>query len=467
MQKIIIENFRAIQYAEIELNKVVVFIGEQASGKSTIAQLIYFFKTLPDEIAKYSYKLDSENDFNAEIAWKVPIEHKFYSFFGATYSIPNFKLKFYYCIKNEKYIILYLSEKNKLLVEFSELLVNNELNNLQVSILDLIEKYSNNDNFGGNLNEIGRKIIYQSIRKLTQGLSDFIRVDEQYIIAGRNATVSYSSLFEKYLFANVQRRVEEQMFQGNVTLQRESLQEFLMLDFIEHVDRIKNTFQKYGDFDGLIATFAEDEDSRQKLQRVQVIIEQILKGKYTTHYGGEKITLADTQEQVFLTNASSGQQEVIRIVQDIFLNILYNTKVLRILEEPEAHLFPTAQKQLIELLTLMVNHDKHNQLIITTHSPYILTVFNNLLTAHRVVAKNPKMEAEVTQIIPKDFWLKQTDISVYALQRNKQTGKCTATSVIDPKTQLIQQNYLDEVSELLGAEFNALYRIHAKTFARR
>ncbi len=46
MQKIIIKNFGAIEYAEIEIKKVLVLIGEQASGKSTIAKLIYFFKSL-------------------------------------------------------------------------------------------------------------------------------------------------------------------------------------------------------------------------------------------------------------------------------------------------------------------------------------------------------------------------------------------------------------------------------------
>ena len=42
MQKIIIKNFRQISYAEIEIKDFLFLIGEQASGKSTIAKLIYF-----------------------------------------------------------------------------------------------------------------------------------------------------------------------------------------------------------------------------------------------------------------------------------------------------------------------------------------------------------------------------------------------------------------------------------------
>jgi predicted ATPase len=42
MEKIIIKNFGPIEDAEIEIRKVLVLIGEQASGKSTIAKLVFF-----------------------------------------------------------------------------------------------------------------------------------------------------------------------------------------------------------------------------------------------------------------------------------------------------------------------------------------------------------------------------------------------------------------------------------------
>lgn len=47
------------------------------------------------------------------------------------------------------------------------------------------------------------------------------------------------------------------------------------------------------------------------------------------------------------------------------------------MEEPESHLFPDAQKDMAEALGLFAN--KNNQLMVTTHSPYILGAFNNLL----------------------------------------------------------------------------------------
>ena len=171
---------------------------------------------------------------------------------------------------------------------------------------------------------------------------------------------------------------------------------------------------------------------------------------------------------VHLANTSSGQQEVIRIIQDIFVCILERSKMLRIVEEPEAHLFPVAQKSLIELLALMVNQNDDNQLIITTHSPYVLTVFNNLLFAQRVVDKNPSAEAEVAELIPKEFWLKAKDFSAYSLNNSsihKEPEYCE--SIFNNQTGAIQQNYLDKVSETLGGDFNYLYRLYTKTSRRK
>lgn len=61
MEKIIIKNFGPIEDAEIEIRKVLVLIGEQASGKSTIAKLVYFFKTIGEEFYQnFKWRADHE-----------------------------------------------------------------------------------------------------------------------------------------------------------------------------------------------------------------------------------------------------------------------------------------------------------------------------------------------------------------------------------------------------------------------
>ncbi|MFN4953856.1 MAG: AAA family ATPase [Aphanizomenon sp.] len=106
MQKIIINNFGSIKYAEIEVKKILVLIGEQASGKSTIAKLIYFFKTIQEDLFSQIYR-DKQNqslDINSDIL--PPIQQKFYNFFGPTNNLPDFEITFYYSFNENKFLKL-------------------------------------------------------------------------------------------------------------------------------------------------------------------------------------------------------------------------------------------------------------------------------------------------------------------------------------------------------------------------
>ena len=55
MQKIIVKDFGPIKNVEIEIGKITLLIGEQATGKSTISQLIYFFKSLKEDFFTLLY----------------------------------------------------------------------------------------------------------------------------------------------------------------------------------------------------------------------------------------------------------------------------------------------------------------------------------------------------------------------------------------------------------------------------
>ena len=46
MAELLIENFSCIDEAKINLARVTILIGPQASGKSVISKLVYFFTTL-------------------------------------------------------------------------------------------------------------------------------------------------------------------------------------------------------------------------------------------------------------------------------------------------------------------------------------------------------------------------------------------------------------------------------------
>ena len=45
MQKIIIHQLGPVEHCELEINDFMIFTGPQASGKSTIAKSVFFFKS--------------------------------------------------------------------------------------------------------------------------------------------------------------------------------------------------------------------------------------------------------------------------------------------------------------------------------------------------------------------------------------------------------------------------------------
>jgi predicted ATPase len=472
MQKIIINNFGSIKYAEIEVKKILVLIGEQASGKSTIAKLIYFFKTIQEDLFSQIYR-DKQNqslDINSDIL--PPIQQKFYNFFGPTNNLPDFEITFYYSFNENKFLKLSNDENKKMKISPIDTFINEKFTILASDIKFRLRQEYLNINKNRNIQPLIKeeeKIKYaQQLYDLLNDLFQNKQRDLLFIVAGRSATVAYPSLFEKYFSQSIEINLKQNISIDNYERSSKTLDEILLEKFIEKFVRVKDIFKKFRNFEGLIESYSEN-NIKEKLYQVKNKIDKILKGEYRIDDLGEKILFnKETEEYIYLSNTSSGQQESIRILQDIFINILDNAKVLRILEEPEAHLFPIAQKQLIELLALMVNHNDDNQLIITTHSPYVLTVFNNLLFANRVVEKNPSTESEVAQIIPQDSWLSAKDFSAYSLGNqsvSQDTNYCEP--IFNQEKGTIQQNYLDTVSEILGGDFQALYSIHAKTFKRK
>jgi predicted ATPase len=447
-------------------------IGEQASGKSTIAKLIYFFKTIQEDLFSQIYR-DKQNqslDINSDIL--PPIQQKFYNFFGPTNNLPDFEITFYYSFNENKFLKLSNDENKKMKISPIDTFINEKFTILASDIKFRLRQEYLNINKNRNIQPLIKeeeKIKYaQQLYDLLNDLFQNKQRDLLFIVAGRSATVAYPSLFEKYFSQSIEINLKQNISIDNYERSSKTLDEILLEKFIEKFVRVKDIFKKFRNFEGLIESYSEN-NIKEKLYQVKNKIDKILKGEYRIDDLGEKILFnKETEEYIYLSNTSSGQQESIRILQDIFINILDDAKVLRIIEEPEAHLFPVAQKQLIELLALMINQNNDNQLIITTHSPYVLTVFNNLLFANRVVEKNPSTQSEVAQIIPQDSWLSAKDFSAYSLGNqsvSQDTNYCEP--IFNQEKGTIQQNYLDTVSEILGGDFQALYSIHAKTFKRK
>jgi energy-coupling factor transporter ATP-binding protein EcfA2 len=124
------------------------------------------------------------------------------------------------------------------------------------------------------------------------------------------------------------------------------------------------------------------------------------------------------------------------------------------IEEPEAHIFPKKQYEIVQYFAEMVNDRTLNStLTITTHSPYILSSFNNLIEADQVAREKPESKDEVARLIPEHYWIKSSDFRAYCIHDG------VLESIMDSETGLISANYLDSVSETIGVEFDELLRL--------
>jgi hypothetical protein len=131
------------------------------------------------------------------------------------------------------------------------------------------------------------------------------------------------------------------------------------------------------------------------------------------------------------------------------------TSDLLYIEEPEAHLFPSAQGALTAHLAAVSNFTAPaGHMLITTHSPYVLATLNTLIKAQLVATLNERAIKRVEKVVPKEEWLAPGRVAAYALQ----SGKLAS---IKDDSGLIDGEYLDKISTEISGDFMELLGIES------
>ena len=345
--KLTIKNFGPIKEVNIELKELNIFIGPQASGKSTIAKLIHFFQYIT-----------SDSPFlNIDYKSLLSIFNKL---FGELYLLnsPNAEIEYIY------------NSGNKITFK------NNKLE---------FDKLSKRDH-KTILIPAGRAVYSLISDSLFSLSSEAVNIDPIILNFGRQIELSRKRL-------------------GFST-------------------ELESMFQK------------------------------ILNGKFK-YINGENRIYFKTDKYITLDRASSGQQEVLPLIL-ILKDVLSSQELTEItVEEPEAHLYPYSQYKLIELISWIYNsHQNKNKFIITTHSPYILSSFNNLLFAHKVANLAESTKCKVKELIPETCWIAPDKIAAYSVNEG------TIDSIINSSTGLIADNEIDDASEDIAGYFDELLEIY-------
>lgn len=425
MQRLIIKNFGPIQDMDIEVKDFMVLVGPQASGKSTVAKLIYFFKSLRDDLIIESLK-NKRLGFGEMMALLNKNSFaRFYAIWGNTNKWDEGFVEFQYSEGLYARLIL-IPDTHLTTIDFSEEFKDR----IKEASLHLADTWLLNEPKKG----ADKAVVFMTNlfwHTAVRFQFDDIFADQReiyYIPAGRifhSVSESQSSIIERLS------------------------SDLLLKEFSDLVNRTKADFGRGHEI------FIRDLEAKGEIQLNKVrseqairVIEKILGGEYQFEKENEFLLLKNGK-RVNLTQASSGQQEILWILYILFSKISREEKSLLIIEEPEAHIYPEAQKLVIDLISIFFNVGDHqNSVIINTHSPYILGSINTHLLAGSIGPKNPEATSEITP-----DWIDPKRAGAWLLQNGK------ATSIIDDDLKIIQNEVIDGISGTINETFDRLFNI--------
>lgn len=427
-ESLYIENFGPIKKAELDLRQAMVLIGPQSSGKSAIAKLISIFRDwdFVNEQETFEKRLE---DFNA------------FSFLSA------------------KTIIKYNSKSHgfKFMDGKGELIFD-----LQHKYFQAKKKFEDfeSTNKWPELSE-HRKQLEDKINEVQRGINE---------VQGEVDTGKRNSLLQQVIKAfealKVERNIIEQRASNEIEFISERLQftnystyipaERLLiaiyssspLTFINSNLPIPKNILEFG---------SEFEKAKQTIKKFKI---PFLDFRYSFESGTDLVYYSQT-EGTKLKESSSGLQTLIPMLM-VIANKWVDEDVLYsyVVEEPEQNLYPLTQQKLVyhlseKCIRYNENNSNRSDLVVTTHSPYILTSFNNLLFAD-LVAKKSGNEDKVTNIIPKDRRISSEDFNAYYVADGG------VKQIFNKETGLIDDNELDSASEEIMSDFNSLMEIYKK-----
>ena len=416
-ESLIVKNFFTLKDINIDLAKFNIFIGEQASGKSLLIKLVYFFRNHL-RLPIHGFQ-DSQEQINEYLI------NQFKQIFKLDTNDLKCDFKIEYHFDN---FVVFIDGFKQINIKFSDNLVS-FYEKYRSELLKIHKQMLNQDDRLTNLFDLQYKIMKSDVNDILR--KSALGVDQYscFIPAGRTCFVSvFRNIFNINLFNTIG--------SGDEVI---SLDQLLLWFGKVYQDSI----DKYGKY-GMLSNHLQDLSDikvQEYLEWFDKKAAQILKGGYVhDNLGG---FISQECGDVRPWYSSSGQQEFLPIylvLRSYFMGHFQGDYLY--IEEPEAHLYPTAQKDITELLVYITNIIQSSGLCITTHSPYILTVFNNLILANNLKEKQKIFDEKL--LVPFE------DVRAYFIANG------TAHDLRDYENHFITADDLDGVSESTASDFEQL-----------
>jgi hypothetical protein len=430
-EKLVVKNFSVLDDVEIDINKINILIGPQSTGKSIIAKLVYFFRTIHNPISRNIFNSGGKKQLSELLRFQFNtifpeylIQRRtfevIYYYGDQSISITNKGAKSHKSFKIS-YSDSILKEIAKIKKEYQKAILSN----------------------GINTPHSPEQIRLSTTGKLTKFLHGTPGQVSSFIPAGRS------------FFANIEKNIF-------TLIGRSSPIDQMLIEFGSFYEIIRERF---------LAPFPTPKDSiSDELYRTCI---DVLGGQYEYRNNFDYLKITDDWK-ILLRDASSGQQAVAPLIISLLTLSISPLALSRIeniyisIEEPEAHIFPESQWKIVQIIAMVYNLLKRQStFFITTHSPYILTSFNHLLQAENTYndirekfgnglideERKNQLDEQLGEIISSNKRVAFEDVSVYSVKK----GKCK--DIRNKENKLIDANEIDEVSETTSTLFDRMLEI--------
>ena len=392
-----IKNFGPIEKVNIQIGKLTILIGEQASGKSTIAKVL--------SVCRYfSYIVNFELD-------SIDEQNEFHENQQFLHGLRDWGLDSYLSNKENK----------------SEICYENELYTFEFKI------NAKKPNYDQQYNELQTRIEAKP-GGFAQLLEQFYELRNHDLSQKNKPSDFYNpkswSPNENFYRLNVKKIMDNPLFipveRGfqSVSVSKESLLPDAIYNELGKINRIVRNYK-------------------------DIHIKPLDLTYRTVNNLGQ--TKKDQENDFYdLHTGASGYQSTIPTVVSIkHYNEAEKRNRTFIVEEPELNLFPTTQKKQLHFFVEYLNK-YGNSFLIPTHSPYFISVLNDLLMAHK---KGQINEIETKELVKKECWLDIENVSVYQIINGK------SENIVDEKIGLIKDNIIDDISDDMNDKFDKLLDI--------
>ncbi len=149
--------------------------------------------------------------------------------------------------------------------------------------------------------------------------------------------------------------------------------------------------------------------------------------------------------------------EALKLTRTESEQLLTYQSIQLFVEEPEQNLFPSSQMSITNSLVRAIKEsDKRanntkSMVVVTTHSPYVLSSINVLMAASEAYEKNPEATSEV---IDEQFILPKGSFAAYSIEDDGHLK-----DLVSPDIYMVDGTFLDGTSDIVEDKMARLNEI--------